>query len=67
MQGEIDVERVMRFLERQRGMGEWVALKAYWSADKAGKQEVARLYGEVLARALRKWRLSGVRRGKLRG
>lgn len=56
--GEIDVERLMDFCKRQRGMTEWVALKEYWRACRQGEEAKARvleLYGRVLTEGLEKY------------
>lgn len=64
MQGVIYVEEFMRQQEHlqewqarlQRNV-EWYALKEYWRATtEHEKQEVERLYGEVLNRGLRKYK-----------
>ena len=53
--GEIDVERLMDFCKRQRGMTEWVALKEYWRASEEDKPKVLELYGKVLVEGLAKY------------
>lgn len=55
LEGEIDIERCMAFVERRRGIVEWIALKEYWRADDEEKPIVMGLYGEVLSRGLNKW------------
>lgn len=58
LNGEIDVERFMDIVRRQRGMTEWVALKEYWKAcreSEEAKEEVLRLYGKVLEVGLERY------------
>jgi hypothetical protein len=59
IQGEIDVERFMDWMDRQRRLVEWEALQWYWRAcrnkDKEGKQRVRELYGKRLDDALKKY------------
>ncbi len=56
IRGEIDVERLMEFSRRQRGMTEWAALKEYWRASEQDKSVVLELYGGVLVEGLAKYR-----------
>ena len=61
LDGEIDVERLMDFMHRQRGMTEWVALKEYWRASEQDKSVVVELYGKVLIEGLAKYRKRYIR------
>ena len=55
LKGEIDVERCMAFVERQKRECEWVVLKAYWRAEPEERWQVEVLFGETLRRGLKKW------------
>lgn len=56
LKGEIDIERCMAFVERQKGIVEWIALKEYWKAEPEERDVVLALYGETLRRGLERWR-----------
>jgi hypothetical protein len=59
LRGEIDVERMMELIARQKRITEWYALKDYWKAcrehDEVSKRKLLALYGDTLVKALAKY------------
>ena len=56
LKGEIDVERCMAFVARQKAQVEWIALKEYWKAEPEERRIVLALYGRVVREGLEKWK-----------